>query len=435
MIELSDVSGLSFFLLGYGKSGRAARKVLLAGGANVFVWDDKDSLLQEAQDNGCVPADPQTFDFSVLKALIAAPGIPLTHPAPHPAILKARTNDIPVISDLDILFRTCPEATYVGITGTNGKSTTTALIGHVLKEAGRKVEVGGNIGVPALSLNPLGKGGIYVLELSSYQLDLMRTNPLAVAVWLNITPDHIDRHGSMEGYIEAKKKIVRTQGAQTLVLGTDEPEMRALAALFAQRGNIRLSFINELQRIDLSGTIALPGAHNLQNARAAFLACEALGLTRAEIEKGIATFPGLAHRQKLVRENNGVRFVNDSKATNADATSKALVCYNPIYWIAGGKPKTGGLKGLEAFAPRIAHAFLIGQAEAEFANWCQTNGIAHSRCGTLDVATQKAASMAWKDGKKGATVLLSPACASFDQFSGFEERGARFETLALALAP
>lgn len=453
MIRIPAVAGATYFILGYAKSGVAAAAALKASGATVLVWDDKEASRQQATAAGYELADPATLDFTRIAAMVMAPGIPLTHPAPHEAVIKARAAGKQVISDIDLLFAACPEATFVGITGTNGKSTTTALIAHMLQSAGRKVQMGGNIGTAALSLEPLGNDGIYVLELSSYQLDLIHSNPIKVAVWLNVTPDHFERHGDMAGYIKAKMKIARTDGPQTLILGTDEPEMLEVRAALAARPALTLRELS-IHHDVASGTIlkdgqlhvtgenapyalaalhALPGTHNAQNAAAAIETCRALGLTRKEIEDGLASFPGLAHRQQQVGVKDGVRFINDSKATNADAASKALACYDPIYWIIGGKPKVGGLTGLEAYAPLIAHAFIIGQASADFASWCAAQKIAHTLCGTLDVATQKAAAMAWNEKKKDAVVLLSPACASFDQFNSFEERGDAFAALAHTL--
>ena len=350
------------------------------------------------------------------------------------------------------MFEACPKAIYVGITGTNGKSTTTALIGHILASAGRKVQVGGNLGTPVLSFEPLGDDGIYVLELSSYQLELIRHNPLRVAVLLNITPDHIDRHGDMKGYIAAKARIFETDVPQTLVIGTDEPETRALAEQARKKKNLRVEEISVKHAVahgvmiagqqmfnytgeeeggviaNLGAFPALPGKHNGQNACAAFAACRALGVPAKQIVEGLKSFPGLAHRQQLVGEIDGVRFVNDSKATNADAAGKALACYDNIYWIIGGRPKEGGLNGLEEFTSRIRHAFLIGEATDEFAKWCEGK-TPYTSCNTLGVAVEKAALTAWKDKKSGAVVLLSPACASWDQFKNFEERGQVFSDL------
>ncbi len=426
MIKLSNVSDQTFLILGFGTSGRATAAALQESGSDVLVWDDKESTRKQAQEAGYEFGNPDTLDFSKLKALVTGPGVPLTHPQPHPVIAKARAAGTPILSDLDLLFTAQPKATYVGITGTNGKSTTTALITYILEKAGRKVQMGGNIGNAALSLEPLDKNGIYVLELSSYQLDLIQSNPLQIAVWLNITPDHLDRHGDMAGYIKAKKKIIRQGKPQKLILGADEPEMRALAGECALRKNLKLALIENVQNLDFSDAKALAGVHNAQNAMAAIFVCDALGLKQKEIEFGIKNFPGLAHRQQLVAEIDGVRFINDSKATNATATSKALVCYDTIYWIIGGKPKSGGLTGLEEHAPRLTHAFIIGDAEDDFAAWCEAQKISFTRCRTLDVATEKAALMASQEKKKDAVVLLSPACASFDQFTSFEKRGEAF---------
>ncbi|HEU0118064.1 MAG TPA: UDP-N-acetylmuramoyl-L-alanine--D-glutamate ligase, partial [Alphaproteobacteria bacterium] len=422
----------------------------------VYVWDDNPKSRATAEKDGYNVADLADVNLNGFDALVVSPGIPLTHPKPHPAVAFFRAAKLPVIGDIELLFRACPNATYVGITGTNGKSTTTALIGHILKKSGRKVQVGGNLGTPALSLDPLGGDGIYVLELSSYQLDLFQQNLIRVAVFLNVTPDHLDRHGSMEGYIAAKKRILSNSQPQTLVLGTDEPDMLEVMRVAKGKRHILIEEISmthgvasgvELRDntmvahrltgtkdiIDLSTLPALPGVHNWQNASAAFAACRALGLMFDQITRGLKTFPGLAHRQQLVAEINGVRFINDSKATNADASSKALACYKNIYWIIGGKPKDGGLKGLENFTLRLAHAFLIGAASDDFADWCATNKVPFTRCNTLDVAVQKAADKAWKDKKPEAVVLLSPACASFDQFNNFEERGQKFAELVQEL--
>jgi len=453
MIALPFTSNKTYFILGFGKSGQASAAALHAAGAKLLVWDDKETSRTAATQAGYTLSALAQTDWSSITALIMTPGIPLTHPAPHEAAQAARAANVPIISDLDLLFEACPEATYVGITGTNGKSTTTALITHILKEAGRTVQMGGNIGTPALSLEALGKDGIYVLELSSYQLDLIQKHPLSIAVLLNITPDHFDRHGGMSGYVAAKTKIAQAALPQVFVLGTDETETEKLRDMLATRGNLKLVELSTKhdvpnglriddqklymsdgsQPLDLSPFSALPGTHNAQNAAAAFSVCRALGLSRDKITNGLASFPGLAHRQQLVATIDGVRFINDSKATNADAASKALSCYQNIYWIIGGLPKEGGLAGLESYVPRLAHAFLIGQASDAFAAWCTANNVPFTRCDTLDVATQKAAASAWEEKKKDSVVLLSPACASWDQFTSFEHRGDSFAALVNAL--
>lgn len=449
MITFSNIAGQKYAVLGLGKSGITTAASLRASNADVVVWDDSEKTRAEAEKAGYKLVDLTQADLTGFKALILAPGIPLTH-SPHPVVTRCRAAKIPIIGDIELLFRACPDATYVGITGTNGKSTTTALIAHILQKAGKNIQVGGNLGTPVLSFEPLGGDGIYVLELSSYQLELIEQNPIKVAVFLNITPDHLDRHGDMVSYIAAKKNIVSKTQPQTLVIGSDEPEMRAVIAQARELKNLQIEEIS-VEHAVAHGVMAagqqmfayhgeeqggmvgnltmfktLPGKHNAQNACAAFAACTALGLSKKEIVEGLRTFPGLAHRQQLIAEIKGVRFINDSKATNADAASKALACYTNIYWIIGGKPKEGGLSGLESFTPRIRHAFLIGQASEDFAAWCKKNNISHTLCGTLDVATERAAALAWAEKKADAVVLLSPACASWDQFNNFEERGEKF---------
>ncbi len=453
MIPLPNVADQTFLVLGFGKSGQASAAALKASGAQVFVCDDREMSREKAIAGGYALAPLEEIKWQNVAGLVVSPGVPLKSPHPHPLILKAQETLTPILSDLDLLFKACPKACYVGITGTNGKSTTTALIGHILKQAGKKVQTGGNIGTAALSLDPLEEDGFYVLELSSYQLDLIRTNPLRVAVLLNITPDHFARHGGLEGYIEAKMKITRTEDAQTLILGTDEPETQEVFERLKDRKNLvletissrhdpqrgirlkngHLLFSDDPKPLDLSSFKNLPGAHNAQNAAAAFLACRALVLDRQTIEMGLASFPGLAHRQQAIAEIKGVRFINDSKATNADAAAKALTCYENIYWIAGGQPKEGGLAGLESYRPHIAHTFLIGEATEAFALWCEGKGFPFTRCDTLESATRQAAAMAAADKRKDPVVLLSPACASWDQFASFEERGERFVELVKRL--
>ncbi len=327
------------------------------------------------------------------------------------------------------------------------------MITHILTNAGLKAQAGGNIGTPALALAPMDETGFYVLELSSYQLDLLKDHPLSIAVLLNITPDHLDHHGNMGGYIAAKKKIIQPKSPQTVIIGTDEPETKTLFKSLQKKGNLNLIELSaqhdvlqgiringryitptdEQREIDLSPCQTLPGLHNGQNAAAAYAACRAVGLSRIVIEKGLQSFPGLAHRQQLVATLKGVRFINDSKATNANAAEKALAAYDTIYWIAGGLPKEGGLSGLEPLMKNVVHTFLIGQAEEAFASWCEGK-VSCSRCGTLDKAVEKASRMAWDDDRKNACVLLSPACASFDQFKSFEHRGEAFEILVQNLS-
>lgn len=449
MIVPPGIMGKTYVVLGLGKSGDANAAALQAGGARVLAWDDSTTARAAAYNVSLT--DPSTINWRTVTALVMSPGIPHTHPAPHPCAAAAKAAGVPIIGDIALLFQAQPHARYVGITGTNGKSTTTSLIGHILREAGVRVEVGGNLGTPMLSFAPLGADGVYVLELSSYQLELMPQNLLQVAVMLNITPDHLDRHGGMKGYIDAKRLIIRRAGPQTFICGLDDDPSRALAAQAVTMSNITLRGISQTSRkesavyvedtrlidncdgaaraiLDLETLSNLAGPHNWQNSAAAYAATRALGLEPAAIIAGIRSFPGLAHRQQLVTMRGGVKFINDSKATNADAAGKALACYDNIYWIIGGRPKEGGLDGLESFMPRIRHAFLIGESSDAFAAWL--NGKAsYTHCGTLDKAVTAAAAMAMAEGYAPAVVLLSPACASWDQFKNFEHRGDVFTEL------
>lgn len=444
MLTLPHTAGKTYAVLGLGKSGLTTAQALQASGATVLAWDDTAASRDKAATLGIACTPWETIDWRSVTALIMSPGIPHTHPAPHPMAAAAKAAGIPLSSDVALLLATQRAARYVGITGTNGKSTTTALIGHILQHAGKPVAVGGNLGTPVLTFPALGADGIYVLELSSYQLELMPENRLDIGILLNITPDHLDRHGGMAGYCAAKARIVRHDGAQTFICGIDDAPSTAIAEAAAQRPQITLSrmtvqdnpscalFIHAGQLYAAGAPVLrfsdyprLPGSHNAQNIAAAFAACQALGLDAATIRAGIASFPGLAHRQQWLGSRDNVQFINDSKATNADAAAKALACYDPIYWIAGGLPKEGGLNGLESFMPRIRHAFLIGQAAADFGDWLKDKTPV-TQCGTLVVAVQAAAKLAQAENLPNATVLLSPACASWDQFKSFEDRGEQF---------
>jgi UDP-N-acetylmuramoylalanine--D-glutamate ligase len=438
-------------VFGLGRSGLAAARALHAGGARVVAWDDGEGARAAASAAGLALADPLAGGFAGAAALVLAPGIPLTHPAPHPAVRWARAAQVPVIGDIELLLGERLPAKLIGVTGTNGKSTTTALIGHLLREAGRAVEVGGNIGTAALALAPLGADGTYVLEMSSFQLDLAPSWHADVAVLLNVTPDHLDRHGSMEGYVALKRRIFARQGpGDTAVIGVDDEHGARIAAELS--GGARVVPVAIGRRLAKGVSVAdgllcedgagvgridalpsLPGAHNWQNAAAAYASAQALGLGAAEILRGLASFPGLAHRMERVGEIDGVVFVNDSKATNADAAAKALACYDGVYWIAGGRAKAGGIAGLAGYFPRIRHAFLIGEAADDFARTLD-GAVPVTRSGTLAAATAAAFDAARREGRAGAVVLLSPACASYDQFRDFEQRGDGFRRLVAELA-
>jgi UDP-N-acetylmuramoylalanine--D-glutamate ligase len=449
-LHISGIAGRIYAVLGLGRSGAATAETLIRSGARVLAWDDSETARAAVPTD--ILIDLRTVDFKEVDALVMSPGIPLSHPVPHPVALAAKAAGKPIISDIELLAQAQPQARFVCITGTNGKSTTTTLIAHMLKAAGRKVEVGGNLGQAALSLAPVGIDGIYVLELSSYQLDITPTPIADIALLLNITPDHLDRHGGMEGYIAAKELILRAKGKSSIgIVGQDDEPCRQLFAKL-KGGERRLVPISVEQSasggayvdkngmlidairgaattvLDLKSIARLPGKHNWQNAVAAYVTGKALGLSAEQIVAGFESYPGLAHRQELITTVNGVRYINDSKATNADAAEKALACYDNIYWILGGKAKEGGLAGLEPHYGRIRHGFLIGEAAPAFLK--QINrAFPTTLSGTLEKAVAEAHALAQREKKPGAVVLLSPACASFDQYPNFEVRGSRFRAL------
>jgi len=457
MIDLFYMNGLPVAVMGLGKTGLATAAALQRSGAEALVWDDNPAKRDEALAAGFTLFDPATADLSDLTTIVWSPGIPHTFPTPHPAALRAREAGVEVVCDIELLGRSERDAAFIGITGTNGKSTTTSLIGHIMDAVGRRTAVGGNLGTPVLTLPPMGAGGTYVLEMSSYQLELTLSITFDVAVLLNITPDHLDRHGGMDGYVAAKTLIFHRQTKpRTAVVGVDDDHCRAICADLKARGDQVVCPISgngpvaggvyadggwlvddrngEAERVAaLADLPTLLGTHNAQNAAAAYAAVTAAGVPGPAAAAAMKTFPGLTHRQQLIRTIGPVRFVNDSKATNADATEKALATFDPIYWILGGQAKTTGLDGLDGYRDRIRHAFLIGEAEARFAQWLEARGVPFTRCGTLDVAVEKAASLARAEALPGACVLLSPACASWDQFASFEARGDAFARAVNAL--
>ena len=459
MIVVDSFAGRRVAVLGLARSGLAAARALAAGGAEILAWDDNPGV-REAVAAEIPLADLGAVDWREIPALVLSPGIPHSFPAPHPAVVLARAAGAEIIGDIELLGRAQPGARYVGITGTNGKSTTTALIGHILAAAGRRVEIGGNLGTPALTLAPLGSEGAYVLEASSFQLELIGSLAFDIAVLLNITPDHLERHGDMAGYIAAKRRIFAHQRpGSTAIVGIDDPICRALCdelrragphggpgqvvpisvvesapgGVYVDRGRlIDATGPQPALVLDLAVAERLPGVHNWQNAAAAYAAARSLGVAAEAAADAIRSFPGLAHRQELVATIDGVRFINDSKATNADATEKALLCYEAIYWIAGGLPKAGGITPLTPYFGRLRHAFLIGTATEEFAATLGTS-VPFTRCGDLATAVAAAAEAARRERVPGAVVLLSPACASYDQFAHFEARGDAFREMVSAL--
>jgi UDP-N-acetylmuramoylalanine--D-glutamate ligase len=451
MIAVPGFEGRKVAVLGLARSGRAAAAALAAGDAEVLAWDDSDKT--RAAVAGKVPLrDLTAVDWRQVAALMLSPGIPHSFPKPHSAVAAAARAGVEILGDIELLGRAQPQARFIGITGTNGKSTTTALIGHILGQAGKTVEIGGNLGPPALGLEPLGKDGIYVLELSSFQLELVTSLAFDIAVLLNITPDHLDRHGDMDGYIAAKRRIFAHQGeSASAVIGIDDAICRDIAETLRRDNKARIVPISVCERVpggvyvesgwlvdalagspqrifDFTEAPRLPGTHNAQNAAAAYAVARQAGLSSKAVIAGIRTFPGLAHRQELVDTIEGVRYINDSKATNADATEKALACYPAIYWIAGGLPKAGGITSLAPYFTRLRHAFLIGNATGEFAATLDGK-VPYTRCGDLAAALEAASERARAEHVPDAVVLLSPACASYDQFPNFEVRGDTFRRL------
>ena len=417
---------MRFAVLGLGKAGLPAAKALRGMGAEVFVWDDAVASREAAAEfTVMLPSEvPGRLD-----GLVLSPGIPHVLPKPHPQAAWAIAQGVPILTDAELLFRAVrasgSKARFAGITGTNGKSTTTALLAHMLDVAGIPCAAGANLGPAALSLPLLPDSGVYVLEMSSYMLERIVTLRFDVAAMLNFSPDHLERHGDMEGYVAAKRQIFARQDVGcTAVIGVDDALSRKMADwLDSQPARVvRIS-----GEAGVTGPArALPGAHNAQNAAAASAMARALGVPEAAIAEAIASFPGLAHRQQEVAVRDGVRFINDSKATNADATSRAMGCYARFVWIAGGVGKAGGIEDLAPYFSRIDKAFLIGRDGPEFAETLAAHGVAHEVVETLEVAVKRA----FAEAKASGVVLFSPAAASFDQFANFEARGERFAALA-----
>jgi UDP-N-acetylmuramoylalanine--D-glutamate ligase len=461
MIRITMFAGQRVAVFGLGASGIATAKALVAGDANVVVSDDSAAGLMAAKDAGLKTADLKETNWAVFSALVLAPGVPLTHPEPHWAVRLAKLAGVDVIGDLELFARERRQQSFdvpfIAITGTNGKSTTTALTAHILREAGRDTQVGGNIGTAMLSLEPFAPGRHYVIECSSYQIDLAPSLDASVGVLLNITPDHLDRHGTIENYAAVKARL--PHGAHVAVVGIDDTYCRAIAdGLRTTKGAdavLRVSAregadcdvgidgtrvvlrkgAGSTEIADLAGIGSLRGAHNAENACAATAALLSLPepLAAAEIARCLKSFPGLAHRMEELGRRGRTLFVNDSKATNADSTEKALVSFpGDIYWILGGKPKAGGIAGLSEHFKRVAKAYLIGEATEEFAATLDGR-LPYERCGTLDAATAAAARDAEAASAPEPVVLLSPACASFDQFRNFEVRGDAFRALVAAL--
>ncbi|MDC1399120.1 UDP-N-acetylmuramoyl-L-alanine--D-glutamate ligase [Yoonia sp.] len=457
MIPVQGYAGRKVAVLGLGRSGRATAAALIAGGATPLVWDDSAVAREAAEADGLDICDlTKAGAFEDVAALIVSPGIPHLYPAPNPVIAAAWDADVPVDNDIGLFFRSFATDDWDGfdstprviaVTGSNGKSTTAALIHHILIENGRPAQLAGNIGRGVLDIDPAHDGEVVVLELSSYQTDLARSLTPDVAVWTNLSPDHLDRHAGMGGYFAAKRRLFAEGGPDRAVIGVDEVEGRYIAnqsiegaqddrvirvssgqklagqgwSVFARKG-----FLSEFRKgrqvgsIDLRDIAGLPGAHNHQNACAAYAACRTLGLGPKGIEAALRSFGGLPHRSQIVATHAGVTYVNDSKATNVDSASKALQAFSKIRWICGGLQKEGGLDGLLPHMGSVTKAYVIGREAESFAR--QLTGAETEVCGAMDEAVARAMA----DAQDGDVVLLAPAAASFDQYDSFEKRGEDF---------
>lgn len=447
MIILDSHAGSPVGVLGLGRTGLATARALRAGGAEVRVWDDSAPARAAAAADGFEPRNLTGEGACAGLALLAvSPGVPHLHPRPHPAVRAALAAGVPLDNDIGLLFGWLKGrgVRVVAVTGSNGKSTTAALIGHVLAASGRPVRVAGNIGLPVLALEPPGRGDILVLETSSFQLELARRLAPELAVFLNLADDHLERHGGGGGYLAAKARLFREGAPARAVIGVQEAAGRWLAGVVPPRSLIAIGLpqqvahdpaaiahgpegLQELRAGAAQGAI-LPHAGTVepQNAAAALAVCRALGVGRRQFAAALQGFPGLPHRRELIGEAAGVRYVNDSKATNAAAAGQALAAFTRVRWIAGGRPKEGGIGTIAALFPRIAKAYLIGEAAPAFAR--ALGATPHETAGTLEAA----AARAFAEARDGETVLLSPACASFDQFADFEARGDAFRGLVTA---
>jgi UDP-N-acetylmuramoylalanine--D-glutamate ligase len=425
VITAKAFAGKHYAVYGLARSGLTTVQALLASGAKVTAWDGREEARADAP-AGANIADLDEADLSQFDSLVVTPGLPLNR---HPIAARARAANVEIIGDIELFARARPELPphkVVGITGTNGKSTTTALVHHILKTAGVPTTMGGNIGLPILSQDPLPEGGVYVLELSSYQIDLTQSLDCDVAVLLNITPDHLDRYESLEAYAASKARLFQMKAQDHLGVIDDATDLQFGIASVGT--SPLLTFGAKYPLEGQADWPALQGPHNAQNVEAAWTVCQALGCTDDQIREGLRTYPGLPHRMERVRDLSGVLFVNDSKATNPTATAPALAAFERIRWICGGQAKTDNL---DECAPHFAHvraAYTIGEAADLFEKLLSPH-IPVKNCGKLDAAVRQAAA----DAEGGDTVLLSPACASFDQFRDFEDRGDQFRALVGAL--
>jgi UDP-N-acetylmuramoylalanine--D-glutamate ligase len=448
-------AGKAVALFGLGGSGLATAKALTAGGAIVHGWDDGEAGRAKAAAEGLTVVDLKTADWSRYASFVLSPGVPLTHPEPHWTVKLAQAASVEIIGDIEVFFREraklAPGSPVVAITGTNGKSTTTALTAHILRAAGRDVQMGGNIGVNILDLAPPSPSRVHVIEMSSFQIDLTPSLAPTVGIQINLTPDHLDRHGTMEDYAAIKERVVAS--ADTAVCGVDDAWSKAMAdrraatgrplvrvstgrlvsGVTARAGTIaRMAGGEEIDIASLAGIASLRGTHNAQNAAMATAAALALGVPEAAIQPALRSYASLPHRMEQLGSVGKTVFINDSKATNADSTRGALQGGEGIFWILGGKAKDGGIEELRPLFGAVAKAYLVGAASDLFAATLD-GAVPFERCGTLDVATRKAAADATASAFAHPIVLLSPACASYDQYKSFEHRGQHFRDLVTGL--
>ncbi len=452
MRGIESYRGQEIGILGLGRTGLALLRALRGAGVAVRAFDDREEALERAVAEGARRGNPA--DVAGLSLLIASPGVPLRFPQPHPVIRQAREAGVEIAGDIDLFAASFPSLPLIGVTGTNGKSTTSALVSHLLRECGMPAVAAGNIGRPVFGLDPTVPQTV-VLELSSFQLDLSEGLPLRAAVWLNLAPDHLDRHGDMAGYVAAKRRIFRGMAAdRPHIIGIDDPLSAALAdelecagrrvvrisgrwpdADFGVRGTklVERRGSGAFERADLDRLSRLKGPHNRQNVAAAMAVVRSMGLAMESAATALPAFPGLPHRMEEVGRIAGVRFVNDSKATNPEAAARGLESCENIYWIAGGRSKPGGFDALAGSLGRVRRAYLIGEAASEIGRFLEGR-LPKVMCGELAEAVRRAFGDALREGGGTATVLLAPACASFDQFVDYEARGEAFSALVRSLA-
>lgn len=457
MIVVNEFAGKQVAVYGLGRTGMSVILSLQAGGASVVAWDDAEEACEAAGEVGALIMDPTGWNWMGIEVLVLSPGVPLTHPEPHDIVKAAHHAQVPIIGDIELFARAInasdADVRIVAVTGTNGKSTTTSLIEHLLSRTGMDVQAGGNIGIPALELEPPKDGMIYVLEISSYQADLIESLRLDILVFLNLTPDHLERHGDMAGYMKAKMRLVDGLTSDgKIVVGVGSRPTQELCTrytlsrkealipissdrvlgegIFVVGGLLYDGMLPNAEKVaDIKPVASLAGRHNWENAAAAYAVCHTLGTERGLFQSAFESFKGLPHRTRIVAEIGKVLFVDDSKATNLEAASRAISAFNDVFWIAGGRGKGEDFRDLEPTFPKIRRAYLIGEASSEIAAALE-GAVDYVEAETMARAVALAAREASVSKAPQPVVLLSPACASFDQYRDFEERGETFGNLA-----